>query len=173
MKRIGILFLSLAILLTLVLCSAPTVRADEGECPHQWVLTKTVPATCTESGFDLYVCALCGALGLLSRSGKRRAGHAPKEGADRGRDGQQPDELHSLHSQILLERRHATIGAAGTKQPRRRAQGQGSRKTALFSSCKKRRRGHRKFRGLFMLLRRRMLLWDRRAAGRQGTDRNA
>ena len=61
MKRIGILFLSLAILLTLVLCSAPTVRADEGECPHQWVLTKTVPATCTESGFDLYVCALCGA----------------------------------------------------------------------------------------------------------------
>ena len=61
MKRNDRPFRFLVALLTLALVLMPAARTRGDECPHQWTLVSTVPATCTESGYELYRCSLCGA----------------------------------------------------------------------------------------------------------------
>lgn len=51
---------NLLLFLTALLLLPPVARA-EGGCSHRWVLVDTQPATCTESGYELYRCSLCGA----------------------------------------------------------------------------------------------------------------
>lgn len=53
----SVLFTLMFILLLLL--PAAQVRGDE--CSHQWAMISAVPATCTESGYELYSCSLCGA----------------------------------------------------------------------------------------------------------------
>ena len=38
----------------------PTSGSGSGECTHNWKITKTVAATCTEGGYTLETCSLCG-----------------------------------------------------------------------------------------------------------------
>ncbi|MGM9563593.1 MAG: S-layer homology domain-containing protein [Faecousia sp.] len=38
----------------------PTSGSGSGECTHNWKVTKTVAATCTEGGYTLETCSLCG-----------------------------------------------------------------------------------------------------------------
>ena len=40
--------------------TAPTSVSDSGDCTHDWKVTQTVPATCTEGGYTLETCSLCG-----------------------------------------------------------------------------------------------------------------
>ncbi len=40
--------------------TAPTSGSGSGECTHDWKVTQTVAATCTEGGYTLETCSLCG-----------------------------------------------------------------------------------------------------------------
>ena len=51
----------LSALVSLVLLLLPFAQVKGDECPHQWVMVSTTPATCTESGHELYRCSLCAA----------------------------------------------------------------------------------------------------------------
>lgn len=61
MKRRIRPFTMLAALLSLLLLLLPAAPAQGDECSHEWVLISAVPATCTESGVEVYRCSLCGA----------------------------------------------------------------------------------------------------------------
>ena len=51
----------LSALVSLALLLLPIAQVKGDECPHQWVMVSTTPATCTESGHELYRCSLCAA----------------------------------------------------------------------------------------------------------------
>ena len=49
----------LTALISFVLLLLPATQVKGDECPHQWVMVSTTPATCTESGYEVYHCSLC------------------------------------------------------------------------------------------------------------------
>ena len=49
----------LTALVSLVLLLLPIAQVKGDECPHQWVMVSATPATCTESGYEVYHCSLC------------------------------------------------------------------------------------------------------------------
>ena len=54
---------------------AESLEPPDHSCRHQFVFTRTVPATCTGGGYDLYTCELCGATHVMNQTSA--LGHAP------------------------------------------------------------------------------------------------